>query len=253
MPYTHTQPHIYYEQEGNGIPLLFVHPPGMGHVTFRHLPPLLRDYTCILPDLRGCGKSEDGPITISALADDLKRLLDHLSLEKIMLCGYSNGGSIVQEFAIKYPERTIAAAIIGGFPEVNTFLLKHEFKLGLWATKNNHMTLLSDVIAAAHELQGEYRVELKNYIKAVSSKTLHAYYKAGIHYTSTNRLHQVSCPFLVLYGSRDDYVHAYRHMFVSQIKGVEIVLVDGVGHQIPTKKPRTLAYILRDFGYRAGR
>ena len=64
--------------------------------------------TVVAFDTRGSGKSSrpDDPYTLDTLVEDIKDLLDHLELqEPIHLCGFSNGGLIVQKFALKYPSR----------------------------------------------------------------------------------------------------------------------------------------------------
>lgn len=62
--------------------------------------------TVIALDLRGLGKSSrpDDPYTIDTLVEDIKDLLEYLDIqEKIHLCGFSNGGMIVESFILKYP------------------------------------------------------------------------------------------------------------------------------------------------------
>ena len=59
-------------------------------------------------DNRGVGKSSrpNYPYTIDMFVEDIKALLDHLNIQdKIHLCGISLGGMIVQNFAVKYPEK----------------------------------------------------------------------------------------------------------------------------------------------------
>jgi pimeloyl-ACP methyl ester carboxylesterase len=39
------------------------------------------------------------------LADDVHALLDALHIKQAVICGYSNGGSIALEFALRYPHK----------------------------------------------------------------------------------------------------------------------------------------------------
>jgi pimeloyl-ACP methyl ester carboxylesterase len=62
--------------------------------------------TVIALDLRGVGKSSrpNEPYTLDTLVEDIKDLLEYLEIqEPIHLCGFSNGGFIVQKFVLKYP------------------------------------------------------------------------------------------------------------------------------------------------------
>jgi len=64
-------------------------------------------------DVRGHGLSElgDGQFTIEMFVDDLLALLDHLSIEKAVLCGLSMGGYIALRAFERYPEK-IAGLIL---------------------------------------------------------------------------------------------------------------------------------------------
>lgn len=253
MPWTNDEgkADIYYEVEGSGPPIVFIHPPGMGHVTFRgQKDGLAVDCTVITPDLRGNGKSgtDERELSMQIVAEDVIRVLDDCGVDKAYVCGYSNGGSVVQEMAINYPDRVRGIIIIGGFPEVNSFLLRNEFKLGIWAASNKLMGLISNVLATAHEKRTENRKELAEYVKKVTPEFLEEYYRMGLSYKATDRLGKIVCPLLLVYGQRDDYVHHYRHLFEKYITGeVTMILVGNVAHQIPTKKVHAFNQIIKEF------
>ncbi|EKE82931.1 alpha/beta fold hydrolase [Idiomarina xiamenensis] len=65
-----------------------------------------RGYTVIIPDQIGFGKSSK-PVhyqfTFSGLADNTKRLLNHLNINKVMVVGHSMGGMLASRFALNYP------------------------------------------------------------------------------------------------------------------------------------------------------
>ncbi|MDG5787369.1 alpha/beta hydrolase [Evansella sp. AB-P1] len=253
MPITkdETKAPIYYEVAGNGPPIVFIHPPGMGHVTFRgEKDGLQSQFTVITVDLRGNGRSgtDDRELSMYIVAEDVVRVLDECGIQQAYICGYSNGGSVVQELAISFPDRIKGIVLIGGFPEVNSFLLRNEFKLGIWATDKKLMTLIANVLAFAHEKKPEKRKDLSDYVKQVSPEFLEEYYRMGLKYKATDRLKGIHCPVLLIYGQRDDYVHHYRHLFQQYIAGdVSMILVGNTAHQVPTKKVHALNHILKDF------
>src|SRR5690606_35851185 len=61
----------------------------------------------IAPDLRGHGESAapEGVYSMESLADDVRKLLDHLGLQRVVLLGHSLGGYVTLAFAERYPER----------------------------------------------------------------------------------------------------------------------------------------------------
>jgi 3-oxoadipate enol-lactonase len=67
----------------------------------------LRDFRILRFDTRGHGKSDApaGDYTLEMLADDLKTLLDALSIQHCHYVGLSMGGMIGQQFLLRYPDR----------------------------------------------------------------------------------------------------------------------------------------------------
>jgi pimeloyl-ACP methyl ester carboxylesterase len=101
-------PH-YYELQGEGPPLVFVHGAFVdGHMWDPQFDFFSKSFKVLRYDLRGHGRT--GPSTlekyaIETFAYDLAVLLEELQLENPIVCGLSLGGMIAQSFAVKYPER----------------------------------------------------------------------------------------------------------------------------------------------------
>ncbi|WP_088104429.1 alpha/beta fold hydrolase [Halalkalibacter urbisdiaboli] len=250
MPYVRGNgPAIYYEVEGVGTPIVFIHPPGMGHVTFHLQRRLAETYQTIFLDLRGNGRSgrTKESVTVEDMAYDVFRVVDKLKLEKAIICGYSNGGSIAQEFALRYPERTSGVALCGGFPEVSTFLLEKEFELGIWGAKNRLMSLFGQVLARSHYKETQNVNILNEYVKKTNPQMLQTMYENGLEYTCTERLPQLDVPLLLIYGSRDFYIHFYQYQYAKRVKNLEIVHVSKSTHQVPTKFPDEFNMILKSW------
>jgi pimeloyl-ACP methyl ester carboxylesterase len=70
-------------------------------------------FRAITYDIRGHGESEvgDGQYTIEYFVDDLLSLLDHLVIDKAIVCGLSMGGYIALRAYERHPER-IAALVL---------------------------------------------------------------------------------------------------------------------------------------------
>lgn len=77
------------------------------------------DISLIAPDLRGRGDSVDvgGPHSIHQHAEDMVRVLDHLGLDSVLLCGMSMGGFVAVDLAVTHPDRVSGVVLVdGGFP-----------------------------------------------------------------------------------------------------------------------------------------
>ena len=80
--------------------------------------PLAQSHRLIFFDQRGVGKSgkpEDGDYGVASIADDVDRLRRSLRLGKVHLFGFSWGGALALEVAIRYPESLRSLTVAEGF------------------------------------------------------------------------------------------------------------------------------------------
>ena len=98
---------IYYEIHGTGQPLVLLHGAYMtidlmGEV----VPALAESRQVIAVELQGHGRTADidRPLSYELMADDIAALIEHLALEKADLFGYSMGGGVALQVAIRHPE-----------------------------------------------------------------------------------------------------------------------------------------------------
>jgi pimeloyl-ACP methyl ester carboxylesterase len=102
---------IYYEIHGRAgqPPLMLLHGGGDTiETSFGDLLPVLaRTRRIIAFEQQGCGRTadiEDRPFSFEQSADDTAALLKHLNIERADLLGFSNGGTIALQVAIRYPQ-----------------------------------------------------------------------------------------------------------------------------------------------------
>ena len=97
---------MYFETRGSGQPMILLHGGlGSGEMFGPVLPVLAEQHQVITPDLQGHGRTADidRPIDIRLMADDIAALIDHLGLEQPDVVGYSLGGGVAFQTAVKYP------------------------------------------------------------------------------------------------------------------------------------------------------
>ncbi len=98
---------INYHVFGEGKPLVLISGLGTDHKTWFFQIPIFKDYfKVIVFDNRGMGKSTGSikPYTTDLMAEDTKKLIDHLKIDKTHVLGSSMGGMIAQKLAINYPD-----------------------------------------------------------------------------------------------------------------------------------------------------
>lgn len=98
---------MYYEEHGEGEPLVLLHG-GIsgGEIYAPILPELAAGRRVIVVDLQGHGHTGDidRPLRPAHLAGDVAALADHLGLAQVDLMGYSLGGEVALHVAIQRPE-----------------------------------------------------------------------------------------------------------------------------------------------------
>jgi pimeloyl-ACP methyl ester carboxylesterase len=99
---------MYYAVYGEGEAVLLIHG-GLGHADAWgfQVPVLAEDHKVVVADSRGHGRStrSDQPFGYALMAGDYLALLDHLGIDKVALVGWSDGGIIGLDIAIRHPER----------------------------------------------------------------------------------------------------------------------------------------------------
>jgi pimeloyl-ACP methyl ester carboxylesterase len=239
---------IYYETHGNGEPLVMISGCGTDSSLswLNQVPDLSLRYHVITFDNRGTGRSDkpDVPYTMQMLAADVAGLLDAIGIGAAHILGHSMGGSIAQEFAITYPERTLtlilSCASPAGDPDVilpepQAMSLMFDFETINrltpleWTGKllacmcsqeflEKHPHLVNEVAAR----QSEYPTPPHSIMRQVEAMlTAHTY----------DRLSEIKAPTLVLGGTADKVTPCHNlRLLASKIPNSELVILENLGH-----------------------
>lgn len=226
---------LYYHIKGEGMPIVFIHPFVMGHNVFKHQVRLAENYKTIFYDIAGHGRSTNGnlPLSIELLAEHLKKLLDQLNMKKVVLCGYSYGGLVAQEFALKYPKQTQALILSGGFSEINTITPRLFVNSVMALLKLRQKSFAARILAKFNKSTREDEKEIYQYACSSDTQRLFEYCQAGLHYSATNSLHKLNMPILLVNGSLEKPMHPYRLPFQQAAPQTKVVMVKNGTHQLP--------------------
>lgn len=113
---------LYYEEHGEGLPVLALSGLTRNARDFDHVAPHLSDVHLIRMDYRGRGKSDwPGPATytIPQEGQDAIALLDHLGVEAAAILGTSRGGLIGMGLSAMAPGRLLGLCLNDVGPELD--------------------------------------------------------------------------------------------------------------------------------------
>lgn len=111
----------YYERQGDGPPVVFIHGAIMDHRMWAtQMDALVDEFTTVAYDVRGHGRTGGSDVptyTVDLYVEDLDALLTALDLEQPVLCGLSLGGCIAQAYAATYPEKVAGLVLADTFTQ----------------------------------------------------------------------------------------------------------------------------------------
>ncbi|MBE9136247.1 alpha/beta hydrolase [Nodosilinea sp. LEGE 07088] len=105
---------LHYIKQGAGFPILCLHGhPGSAKTMGVFVEGLSDRYWTLAPDLRGYGRSRTrSPFALEDSLPDLIELLDGEGIERCLVLGWSLGGILALELALRYPQRVVGLVLI---------------------------------------------------------------------------------------------------------------------------------------------
>jgi pimeloyl-ACP methyl ester carboxylesterase len=210
------------------------------------------------------GKRTGAPYSMSDLASDAVGLLDHLGLDRAHIVGVSMGGMIAQTMAIEHPQRMASLTSIMATtgrrsvgwqdPKLLPRLLERRQPTREWYVESS--AAFWKLIGSPAYPNAEHEVREKageTFDRGISRAGVVRQMLAVI--TQPNRtvkLRSVRVPVLVIHGLQDRMVHVSGGRATSTaIQGSELLLIDGMGHDLPRALWPTFADAIRRTADRA--
>ena len=263
---------LYYEEHGSGDPLLLI----MGlaadsRAWMFQIPDFARRYRTIAFDNRGVGRSAKpaGPYTIHEMADDAAGLLDALGIARAHVVGVSMGGMIAQELVLRHPERVRGLVLGCTYPEPDADVERQrqfsltQFGGSVSATGEMQIDLsaLDPMMFFQHLLPTVFNQEFidRDLAKLLplftgaleygfSLEAILGQVEAVMGHRTTDRLHRITAPTLVITGDADRLVPpANSDILARNIPGAKLVKIAGGSHGFNFETPEIFNRAVLDF------
>jgi pimeloyl-ACP methyl ester carboxylesterase len=250
---------FFYDIKGKGEPLLLISGFTCDHSYWSVLLPLLTSqYQVILLDNRGVGKSSapNNPYTIQELAHDAGALLEHLGIDKVHVAGHSMGGQIAQELVLAYPHKVKSLILLSSLAKGD-----ERFKsiVETWGELPKHIDKrlyqkillswsFSDTFYANSEIIEQLIEWAIHYPFAPQTHSIYLQSQAIISCDTTNRLHNILCPTLVLVSKQDILTPIkFSEELAQGIPHAKLAILDCGGHGFMIESPQIVGTAMLDF------
>ena len=212
------------------------------------------------------GRTSNPPYTLDDLAADGFALLDHLGIERAHVTGISMGGMIAQTMALAAPDRVLSLTSIMSSTGRRTVGWQDPRLLPmLVASRHRSREAYVDQSARLWKVIGSpLYPDTTEAVRARAAET----WDRGINPAGVARqmvavlsqpdrsraLRSLRMPTLVIHGTHDKMVHVSGGRATSRaVPGSELLLVPGMGHDVPVKLHRTFVEAIARNAARARR
>ncbi|MBV8681320.1 MAG: alpha/beta hydrolase [Caulobacteraceae bacterium] len=205
------------------------------------------DMAAVVAALRA-GKKPDVAYTLEEMAADAAGLLDALGIKAAHIVGASMGGMIAQLVAANYPDKTLSLTSImssTGNPGLPPAKPEAMARLNTPAPDPNKDLegFLDSAVEGAKVMSSKYAPDAKQVRAQSLSDFKRCYYPVGFQrqyagvLASPDRrpkLRTITAPTVVIHGEDDPLVPlAGGRDTAENIPGAELIIVSGVGHELP--------------------
>lgn len=194
---------MYYEVYGEGKPIVLLHGSYMNiPLNWSNIIPLLaKDRKVIVTELQGHGRTRDikRELSFEGMADDVSELLRHLKIDSADVLGYSMGGGVAYQVAIRHPKQVRRLIILSGAYAHNGWWPEVEAMFGSFTAD----MFRGSPIEQAYTSMGNDPAHFSDFVKKVISIDLKPY-------DWTKEVKEIKLPIFIALGDADGirYEHA---------------------------------------------
>ncbi|WP_459464407.1 alpha/beta fold hydrolase [Rhizobium sp. No.120] len=227
---------MYYAEYGAGDPILFIHG-GLGNADIwgAQVAEFARDHLVIVADSRGHGRStrSEQPFGYDLMTSDYAALLDYLKVGKVTLVGWSDGGIIGIDMAMKYPEKL--TRVIAQAANVTTDGVKPNVMSN--KTFNDYINVAGEYYRKLSPTPNEYDAFVKQISKMWETQPA---------WTAAD-LGKITVPVTLAIGDHDEAVKLdHTEMMAKEIPGAKLVILKDASHFAMLQDPGGYNAMIRD-------
>lgn len=209
----------------------------------------------LVPDLRGYGASDPAPdgYSVPKFSDDVMTLWNHCGVERSAVVGFSMGGFVALELALRAADQVSALILLGTAPAVG--------EAGCQAFARRAAAV--EQCGLADEIHVHLNRVFSNSFRTTNSEAVTAYaaevwrnrpevlaatFLALCDFDRTADLGRVRCPSLIIAGEEDAALGVEgSRVLASGLPRASLELVPAAGHTVLMEQPEVVITLIHDF------
>ena len=242
---------IHYQFAGSGQPLLLLHQTAFSSVEYSQVMPILANHFHVVAmDTIGYGMSDPAPYVfeIADYARTVKEFMTALGIAPAHIVGHHTGSSIGLELATAYPD-LVKKLVLSGCPYYEASERKERM------TKFRPLQITTD----GSYILDKWRL-FQQYMPNAGPENWHEFiitqlragprgedgHYAVFRYDEKERLSKLTCPTLLIYGSKDTFISRLEPT-QALVPHSQTKVIEGADALIALEKPEEFARSILDF------
>ncbi|MDF0556577.1 alpha/beta hydrolase [Kamptonema sp. UHCC 0994] len=248
--------------KGKGFPILCLHGhPGSGQCMSVFTDRLSQRFQTFSPDLRGYGNSHTTEnFDMEDHLADLEALLDRFGIQQCLVLGWSLGGILALELAIRYPQRVTGLILVataarprGNHPAIawddylytgiagiiNWLIPSWQWNINTFAKRSLFRYLIQQHTATTYRYLASDATPAYLQTSSAANGALSKALRAG--YNRLPELSQIQCPCLILAGEADRHITSESSLETARhLKDAQWHCYPNTAHLFPWEIPDQL-------------
>ena len=249
---------LAYSDQGTGLPIVFLHAFPLNRTMWAPQENALSSqFRIITIDLRGHGES-DAPLwryTLEQSADDVRVLLDHLSIRQAVFVGLSMGGYILFAFYRKYADRVKGLILADTRAQADTPEGKHgRFLMAQTAYKEGSSAIADLMIPKLlSPMSIQTKLDLVQHVRAMIQGNQISGIAGDLmamadRPDSVTLLSQITCPTQIIVGDLDQATPpSDAELLANRISNARLAIIPQAAHLANLEQPETFNRIVASF------
>ena len=257
---------LYYEEAGEGTPVVFVHEFAGDYRSFEpQVRYFNRRYRCIAYNARGYPPSavpeKVESYSQARACDDIRAVLDALGIDKAHVVGVSMGAFATVHFGLQYPDRTLSLTA-GGVGYGAPLAIREQFQVeaetmarriideGMASAAEGYSVTATRVQLLRKDPRGwaEFKTQLAEHSALGSANTMRGVQaKRPSLYDLEEPLSRMEVPLMVMAGDEDDPGLDASLYLKRTVPSAALTLLPKTGHALNLEEPGLFNQLLEEF------